>query len=563
MDGISLYTAIREASCLIGGKIDKVRQPGKDALLFVIRNEGKNHNLYISVNAENGRLQLTKNEYENPAEPPMFCMLLRKRLIGGRITEIRQRGTDRYFVIGIRTKNELDDTEQLELHVELMGKHSDITLVENGTILDAIRRVTPSMSSVRLILPGISYTPPPEQEKRSPFTADETELAGILASPTPGAALQARFGGLSRESARVLTAAYPDAGTLCRVLQAVGDGTCTASVVRNGAGSPASMFPFPLPEDYNAETFDSLWEAGDAFYRERDRVLTIGRNASALKQSIELMLKRRQSKLAKYREAILESNDAGKYRKFGDLLTANLYAIKRGQSAVKLLDYFADPPAEAVVPLDPLLTPNANAQAYYKKYRRKKAAGEYAEKMLREVEEEVTYFEGALDDLNKCASSAELNEIREEMTALGYLKRQGKRAKPANNSVSKPLCFAAPDGSTIWVGKNNKQNEQLTLKKATGETMWLHVKNIPGSHVIIEPEGQPSDETLALAAELAAFYSKARGSASVPVDYTFRKFIKKPSGSKPGMVIYSTNRTLYVTPDEGRLRSVLTERRTK
>lgn len=563
MDGISLFAAIKEASCLIGGKIEKVRQPEKDSLLFVVRNEGKNRNLYISVHAENGRVQLTRNEYENPLEPPMFCMLLRKRLVGGRITEFTQRGTDRYFIIGIRTKNELDDTEQLELHVEIMGKYSDITLVENGVILDAIRRVSPSMSSVRLLLPGVRFTPPPEQDKRSPFELTPEELAELLNAEAPASALQRAVGGLSRESANTLVSAYPGAAALHSVFQKVFEGSAPASLLRNGSGAPASLFPFPLPESFGAEQYPGLSEASDAFYRERDLTLSVSRGAAAMKQSIELMLKRRQSKLAKYREAILESEDAGKFRLYGELLTANLYAVKKGQSAVKLLNYYTDPPEETVIPLDPLVTPNANAQAYYKKYRRKKAAGDYAEKMLAEVEEEIAYFEGQLDDIRKCTSSAELGEIREEMTVLGYLKRQGKRAKPANNAVSKPLVFEAPDGSIIRVGKNNKQNEQLTLKTATGDTMWLHVKNIPGSHVIIEPEGQPSEETLSLAAELAAFYSKARGSASVPVDYTFRRFIKKPSGSKPGMVIYSTNRTLYVTPDEGHLRSALTERRSK
>lgn len=550
MDGLSLYACLAELSHLQGGKIDKVQQPERDTLLLTLRAGGKTQRLLLCAHAENGRIQLTEQTFTNPTEPPMFCMLLRRRLVGGRIERMEQLGLDRYVVFTISTRSELDDPIELQLHVELMGKHSNVTLVQDGTVLDALRHVSPAMSSYRTLLPGAVFKAPPAQEKRSLFSATQDDLAECLAQANPSKAFQSSFAGLSRAAADAL---LHDAADLTKTLDTLSDLAAgkTTPVIRLGADDePLAVFPFRPLDHGNYREYASLSEAYDDFYEKRDAIVRIRRHGAALRQTMETHLRRAENKLAVYNEALLDGEACEQYRLHGELITANLHRLRRGQTVLQAQNYYVDPPTDCIIELDPLLTPNENAQRCFKQYRKQKAARAYAESMVDAVQEEVAYLEGQLDNLEKCDTLQELAEIREELVQQGYLKPERRGMKPPKQAPSEPMCFRSSDGIRIFVGKNNRQNDALTLHRANGENIWMHTKNIPGSHVIIDHIGLPPEVTLKEAAMLAAHYSKARSSVSVPVDYTPRKYVKKPSGAKPGMVIYTTNQTLYVTPDE-------------
>jgi len=476
-------------------------------------------------------------------------MLLRRRLVGGRIERIEQLGLDRYVVFTISTHNELDDPVELQLHVELMGKHSNVTLVQNGTVLDALRHVSPAMSTYRTLLPGAVFKAPPSQEKRNLFSATWEDLVNLLAAPNPAREFQNTYAGLSRAAAQALLGEGIHLKQTLETLKNLESGRLSP-VIRLGAGEePLAVFPFLPLDDAQYRHYTSLSAAYDDFYAKRDAIVRIQRHGASLRHSLETHLRRAENKLAVYNEALLDGEACEKQRLYGELITANLHRLRRGQTALQAQNYYTDPPTECIIPLDPLLSPNENAQRYFKQYRKQKAARAYAESMLEAVREEIGYLEGQLDNLGKCDTLQELGEIREELVQQGYLKPERRGMKAPKQAPSEPMRFRSCDNILILVGKNNKQNDMLTLRRANGENIWMHTKNIPGSHVIIDCLGVPPESTLHEAAILAAYFSKARGSSGVPVDYTPRKFVKKPSGAKPGMVIYSTNQTLYVTPD--------------
>jgi len=550
MDGLSLYTCLKELSGLAGGKIDKVQLPERDTLLLTLRAGGKTQRLLLCVHAENGRIQLTEQSIQNPAEPPMFCMLLRRRLVGGRIDRIEQLGLDRYVVFTITTRSELDDPIELQLHVELMGKHSNITLVQDGTVLDALRHVSPAMSSYRTLLPGAIFKAPPSQDKLPLFSATREDLLALLTAPNPAKLFQNNYAGLSRAAAEALLGDIPNTDATLRTLSDLENGTLCPVMQLGANDEPLAVFPFRPADDGHYREYESLSAAYDAFYQKRDAIVRIQRHGASLRHALETHLRRAENKLAVYNEALLDGEVCEKYRLHGELITANLHRLRRGQTVLQAQNYYTDPPEDCIIELDPLLSPNENAQRCFKQYRKQKAAHAYAESMVDAVTEEIGYLEGQLDNLGKCDTLQELAEIREELVQQGYLKPERRGMKPQKQAPSEPMRFRSSDGILILVGKNNRQNDALTLHRANGENIWMHTKNIPGSHVIIDHIGRPPEPTLREAALLAAYFSKASSSASVPVDYTPRKFVKKPSGAKPGMVIYTTNQTLYVTPDE-------------
>jgi len=555
MDGLALYAVVRELEPLIGGKIDKVQQPDRDVLLLTVRQGGQNHRLLLSAHAENGRVQLTEQSFLNPPEPPMFCMLLRRRLTGGRIVSIEQRELDRVLVIVIEARNELGDLVQVKLIVELMGKHSNIIFVyPDGTVGDCIKHVGPQMSSVRTLLPGAAFHDAPMQEKENPLTAEVSAYREAFSAQNPIKALSERFFGLSRATLQALLTDGMTADELHARMRRFAAGEIEPSVVENGFGEPISVFPFISG---NAVRCESMGTAYDRFYEKRDSIVRIARHGAQLKKTLETHLSRAENKLAAYQEAILGEEKCEQYRLYGELITANLYAIRRGQTVLKAENYYADPIEICSIPLDPLLSGSDNAQKYYKQYRKSRTARTYAEQRLEQVVAEIAYLEGQLDNIGKCDTLPELYEIRDELVREGYLRPERKGVKQ-QGGTSKPMRFLSPDGIAIYVGKNNKQNDALTLR-ADGEQLWLHTKNIPGSHVIIDHKGEPPANTLHAAAQLAAYYSKARLSAAVPVDYTPRKFVKKPSGARAGMVIYTTNKTLYITPDEHYIKQLTRE----
>ena len=546
MDGLALCAVTRELQRLIGGKIDKVQQPEKDMLLFTVRGQGETLRLLLCSHAENGRVQLTAKAHENPDNPPAFCMLLRRRLIGGRIIGIRQADNlERILYLDIAARDELQDAVSLTFVIELMGKHANMLLLDGeGSIIDCIRRVSAASASdaARILLPGFGYQPAPAQEKRPLLCATKTEMAILLGTDDPARKLSEIYGGLSRQSAKALINLCQSAEALYAMLERFQAGEFAPSL------SGQCVLPF-LPVD-KAEAFTSMSCAYDAFYETRDRQVHMQRHSSSLRRVSEQALKRARNRQNLYFESLQNSAASELSRLSGEWILANLHRIRPGDRQIIVENYYNDPPTSETIALDPRLSANENAQKYFKQYKKAKTAHAYAEEQMASVTEEIAYLEGQLQNIAMAETVAELDEIREELMHERYIRPDKKPVKKApRHAATEPLRFISSDGITIRVGKNNRQNEQLTLRDAKPDNLFLHTKNMPGSHVIIEHPGQPPETTLREAAMLAAYYSAARQSGSVPVDYVERRHVKKPAGSRAGLVVYSTNRTIYVTPD--------------
>ena len=551
MDGIALGAVITECQPLIGGKIDKVQQPEKDLLLFAVRANNGNQKLLMSIHPENGRIQLTSRTYDNPMNAPAFCMLLRRRLIGGRICSIRQLGSDRVCEIIILARNELFDEVALRLIIELTGKHANLVLVEpNGTIVDCLRRVSASNDGARILLPGFPYEPIPAQEKLDPFIASKQDFEEVLVTIDPVRTLTARFHGISKQTAIALLSAAETGDALIALIEAMKRGEYSPCVAFDAEGMPVAALPI-LPRGMydHLEHAVSMSTSLDRYYADRDQIVRIRRHGAALRHTVATALSRAQNKYAAFLETIQQSDTQETARINGELILSNLHLCKPGQSELLVDDYFADPPAKRMISLDPAYNAQENARRYFKQYRKSKLSKVYAEGQIDGLASEIAYLEGQLENIDKCETLYELNEIKDELIREKYLRPEKAQAAKPTNKSSSPMRFCSSDGIMIYVGKNNRQNDFLTLQSARSDNLWLHVKNMPGSHVIIDHDGEPPETTLKEAANLAAYYSQARASSGVPVDYTPRKYVKKPSGARPGMVIYSTNRTLYVSPD--------------
>ncbi len=575
MDGLSLLAMTHELSVLIGGKIDKVQQPERDALLITVRAGGSNYRLLLCAHPENGRVQFTQGSFVNPKDAPMFCMLLRKRLVGARIERITQENADRVLTIDVNAYNDLGDNVNLSIKVELMGRHSNIVLVsEKGIVLDAIKHVGAGMSSVRMLLPGIAYEAPPAQVKQDPRTADErTFLDALGAHGRINRILSGAFFGLSPKHASLLCEKIIGEGEKDASLLSPGEKAALAkgifsfyekanagefdyTLVYGETGDAVAVYPFvpTFPKD-RCKRMESMSTALDIYYEKRDIQERMRRQSASLQKILQNNLERCEKKLVVFEEALSMQESLEELRLYGEIITANLHALSRGMKTAHLTNYYEDPPALIEVKLDERFSAQENAQRYFKRYQKGKAAKALAVTQREETLQEITYIEGQQNNLEKCTTDEELLEIREELQNEGYVKKQFVKGREKKTPLSKPLCYVSSDGIDIYVGKNNKQNDALTLKFAAADNIWLHTKNIPGSHVIIRHDGEPPQATLLEAAMLAAYYSKARASASVPVDYCPKKYVKKPAGAKPGMVIYTTNRTIYTTPDEAKIRS--------
>ncbi len=572
MDGLTLMASVHEMQRLIGGKINKVFQPDPRTLVLDIRAEQENLKLLLCAHPENGRAHLTHARYANPPEAPAFCMLLRKRLIGGRIRAVEQPDMDRVLKIEVETRNDLEDTVCYALFVELMGKHSNITLVDTDhNILDCIHHVGAQMSSVRMLLPGITYLPPPSQNKADPRTASADDFYAVLVQPGQiNRLLSQAFSGLSPAIAQqLILCALPDAehmdvkkrlhlSSWLRDFYARATlGEFAPTIVTNTFGETVGVYPFsPCIDTAFLRHVASMGEALDLYYEQRDTQDRLRRNAASLQRTIQNTLERCYHKLEAFEAALSQQDKLEQWRLYGELLSANLHRLSRGMKIARVENYYLDPLDYVNIPLDERLSPQENAQQYFKKYQKGKAAKALAGDQKRQTLLEIAYLEGQLDNIGKCVLDVELNEIRSELEREGYIKRRQTRIKTPKQPPSKPMHFISSDGIDIYVGKNNQQNDALTLHFATGSNLWLHTKNIPGSHVIIRFEGKPPETTILEAALLAAYYSKARTSASVPVDYCPRKNVKKPSGAKPGMVIYDNYQTAVITPEEGKVKAL-------
>lgn len=568
MDGLSLYSAMNELNKrLAGGKIDKIQQTDKEELLLMVRSLGQTYRLLINASAADNRVQLTELKKQAPSEAPMFCMLLRKRIAGGKIVRFEQERLDRVLKISIETYNDLGDLSVFALYCELMGKHSNIILVnEKGVIVDAIKHVGLGMSSVRFVMPGLEYSAPPAQDKQDPSkaSADDFSMAMCMVGMSIAKALSNAFFGLSPAVAAQLVARYTDKTECTQLSEAereelaerlaafyadMAQGKEKASAVLNALGETEAVYPFAIAGG-GIKLYDSIGEALDSLYINSDRREWAKRHGASARKVLQNNIERCEKKLALYADALNSGEQMEKCRLYGELLTANLHSLKSGTDTAAVDNYYADPVERIAIPLDRQLTPGENAQRYYKKYQKLKAARDMAIVQREQTLSELNYLEGQLDNLTKCTAENELSELIEELKDQGYIKRDKGGKKKMKLAASKPMHFVSSTGADIYVGKNNRQNDELTLRFASPNDIWMHAKNIPGSHVIVKGAGEQDTAAMTEAALLAAYYSRARGSENVAVDYTPRKYVKKPAGAKPGMVIYTTNKTAYVTPSE-------------
>lgn len=570
MDGFTLSYMRRElARTLTGGRVDKVNQPERDALVLLIRSGG-NHRLLLSANANQARAQITAQAYENPAEPPMFCMLMRKHLLGARVAAVGQVAGDRILTLTFDCMDELGYPVQKTLYLEVMGRHSNLTLVrEDGVIIDAIRHVNSEMSRVRTVLPGGEYRLPPKQDKLAPEEISPESLAMRLAGlgGTLAKGLASCVAGMAGLCSReVCSQAGLDADTPIaelaldiaapRLAHALLHTQPSPVTLYDESGLALDFFPFPyLTFDAQGQKpMPSLSAAMDDFYLGRDLRMRMQQKSAGLQKHIKSALERTEKKKAIMLDSIRQSAQAEQERVFGDLLTANLHLIARGARQVTVQNYYEEGCPEVTIPLSERLSPAQNAQSHYKKYRKAKVAEQYAREQLVTIERDLALLESALDDLDKCETTADLAEVRYVLAQSGFLKPEpaGKRGgKPKKLQEGRPYRFTAPDGTLIEVGKNSLQNDRLTLHARGGET-WLHAQGIPGSHVIVRTEDDPSDETLLYAAKLAAYYSKGRNHPQLPVDYTRRKYVKKSANAAAGLVTYTNFKTLIIglTPED-------------
>lgn len=576
LDGLTLsFVAHELRSTLLDGRIEKVTQPEKDMLVLLIRANGKNHRLLLSAAPAFARVHLTDAVYQNPMDAPMFCMLMRKHLSSGRMTAIEQLGGDRILRFTVENKDELGDMGKRELYVELMGRHSNITLVMNGRIVDAIRHVSLDMSRVRQALPGLPFVLPPEQDKLNPadIAADDgmqllERMQSLKGSVTK--ALQGAIRGLSPMTAGEIAfritgmhqAPMEDmqlplfcqnvAAFFRRLPELIQPCLQTDA---EGLNKDVLAFPYLSLDPARQIPCPSLSQAMDRFYFGKDRQDRMQQKSVSLKHLIKSCLEKDEKKLALQEEELSASARMEEYRIAGELLTAQGYLVPRGVDSVSLPNFYDPEGREMKIDLDVALTPAQNAQKYFKRYRKARSAQQIASEQKEKTLQEINLLEQALFDLNACQTEDDLKDVRRTLEAAGIIKPQHTKgkAKKEPNRESKPLRFISPDGTEIFVGKNSVQNDRLT-GAARGSDTWLHAKDMPSSHVIIRSE-TPSDETLMMAAKLAAFYSKARG-VQVPVDYTLRKYVKKPGGSPPGFVIYTHQHTLIVNATEGEINAM-------
>lgn len=558
-DGLFTKAMVDElVRSLKGGRINKVHQPYKNEVILTIRANGVNQKLLLSAHPSYARVQFTEESYDNPSEPPMFCMLLRKHIEGYILEDLYQKETDRMIVLEIKGRNEIGDISYKQLIIEIMGRHSNIVLVDKSRniILDSIKHVSFAVNSHRAIMPGQPYVFPPEQHKQDPFHCDQDDLlrkidynAGKIDRQ-----LVEQFAGISPlfakevifQSGLANRATVP--GTFISMVKKVASGDIFPSII--SAGGKDAFYLFPL-EHLKGEikTYPTLSEMLDRFYfgkAERDRVKQQGND---IERFIHNEKEKNEKKIDKLNVTLKEAERAEQFQRYGELLTANLYAANKGMREIEVLDYYDESGGTIIIPLDPRKTPSENAQKYFSKYQKAKNAVEIVIEQIEKAQVEVSYFDNLLQQV-QAASPKDIQEIREELVEGGYIReRQKKKLKKAQNA--KPVLdhFKSSDGTDIIVGKNNKQNDYLTNKLAARDEIWLHTKDIPGSHVVIRSK-EPSSETIREAAILASYFSKARNSSSVPVDFTKVRFVKKPSGAKPGFVIYDNQQTIYVTPDE-------------
>ena len=563
LDALCLTAVAGEVRAAVqGGKIDKIYQPTRDEVVLYIRGPAGNVRLLLSANPGHPRAHLTERNRENPEQPPMFCMLLRKHLQGARILELNQPPLERILDFRLETLDELGDRVERRLVLEAMGRSANLLLLDGeGRIVDCTRRVDGDLArGQRQLLPGLFYRQPPAVDKLNPFTLSPEELRLVLSNPLGKAwdkLLLDSFTGLSPLVARELAfRAGGDSEKLAAELEKLGKTVeenhfTPYLLVREGKPVDFTFLPVlqygPETESIPQESFSALL---DDFFSDRESAERVRQRGQDLVKSVTSARDRTARKLGNQARELEATKNRERLRELGDILTSNLHLMEKGMSTFRTMDFYDPEGGEVDIPLDPLLTPQQNAAKYYKEYNKAKTAEEMLTIQIEKGEKELEYLNSVLENIALAEGEKDLQEIRQELTETGYLRRPKTAAKRAKKVSGKPMEFRSSSGLRISVGKNNSQNDLLTTKLAYKSDIWLHTQKIHGSHVILWLEGGEADaRSLTEAAQLAAYFSQARDGRKVPVDYTPVKYVKKPAGARPGMVVYTTYQTAVVEPD--------------
>ncbi|NRF92783.1 fibronectin/fibrinogen-binding protein [Paenibacillus frigoriresistens] len=579
LDGLVLHAIVHELQACVGGRINKIHQPTENDVIMHIRAQGQNVKLLLSANPTYPRVQITEQSSLNPMDAPMFCMLLRKHCESGVIEAVEQIGMERVIRMQIRHRDELGDMSTKQIIVEIMGRHSNIILLDPGaeTILDGIHHVTPAISSYRIVMPGSKYVTPPEQDKQNPLEANASSfLQAIQQDPNeeeskdkPEQKLVTAFSGLSPLIAKEIVFRSRQGGNNDQEIDPAALWTAfdvVMTAVRQHRYEPViveqegtgKLFFAMTPLTHIAgisTTYSTPSDCLEHFYGDKAERDTVKQRVADLLRFLHNEANKNVKKLEKLQETVDDSKDADKYRILGELLTASLHLIKRGDREVEIINYYDEDQALIKIKLDPLLNPSENAQRYFKKYTKMKNSTAIVEEQIAQTHQEITYLNSLLQQLS-VASLTDIEEIRDELMEQGYVRDRNKKQRKKKKKDKPALaCYLSSEGVPIYVGKNNTQNEYLTNRLASSMDTWLHTKDIPGSHVVIRSDSY-SETTLLEAAQLAAYFSQAKHSSQVPVDYTAIKHVHKPNGSKPGFVIYVNQKTLFVTPDENMIKQM-------
>ena len=575
LDALCLSGVVHELqNALSGAKIDKIYQPGRDEVVLALRAPAGNVKLLLSANPSHPRAHLTQISRENPDKPPMFCMLLRKHLSGARLLELVQPPMERVVDLRLEALDELGDRVERRLVLEAMGRHSNLILLDGeGRIVDCLRRVDSDMSARRQVLPGLFYRLPPAQEKLDPSSLDRAALESALAAaPEESQAdkwLLDTFGGLSPLICREL--AFRAGGATDARLHQMGEGGRSRLLdelegllrsVQENSFTPVMLEKEGHPSDFTFQPisqygpavscvpFPSFSALLDRFYEQRENQERVRQRGQDLIRSVTNARDRAARKIGLQEQELAATRDRERLRQFGDIITSNLHAMEKGMSRLTAADFYDPECPQIHIPLDPLLTPQQNAAKYYKEYNKAKTAESILTLQLEKGRRDLDYLNSVLEAIALAEGERDLQEIRQELTDTGYLRRPSKARDRGKRVASKPMEFRSSSGLRISVGKNNTQNDLLTTKQAFKSDLWFHTQKIHGSHVILWTEGgQPDLTSIQEAAQLAAWFSQGRASGKVAVDYTPVKYVKKPGGARPGMVVYTTYETAYVAPD--------------
>ena len=579
-DGIVTKCIVNELNLLLsGGRVEKVFQPENDEIILLIRSNGHNYRLVASANASYPRLHITSVQKENPQTPPVFCMLMRKHISGGKLLNISFHDYERVISLNVESVNELGDLSVKRVVIEIMGKYSNIILLNSeDKIIDAVKHIDSDISSVREIMPARQYFLPPAQDKQQPESISPSTLqeCDISAAKNIESLLLSCIKGFSPYTCRDIcisagvnpktplsellnTDKVNIASALSNYIDKIKNNAFTPCIIyqdKNGL-HPIDFYCF-LPSQYEyIQQYDLLSSALDDFYARRDTSERLGQKKGDVVKIVKNGIDRLEKKVSIFTDTLRDVADREKLKLYGELITANIYCIPNGASSAKVLNYYSENEEYIDIPLNEYRSAQDNAQRYFKQYSKAKSTYLNVTEQLRDALTELQYFESVKAMLDNCGTKQEIDEIRQELIDQGYMRSSVRNARKKLDKPSTPLEFTSVDGFQILVGKNNKQNDLLTLKIAGAYDIWLHTKNIPGSHVIIRTERQNvPDSTLLEAAILAAYHSSAKMSYNVPVDYTIIKNVKKPSGAKPGMVIYENFKTINVTPDETKVHAL-------